>query len=286
MPPCNPRVVVLDFDGTLTDADLHCEPFHDASRCELGRMLGWDSSRTREEWSRAASVLESCPGAAWQMDGRAVCPAAADPYLIANSICKRLLLEHRGVSAEVDELVFRVHRTAYERVAPSFRPEARAVLEALTARDYQVWVVTNSHTANVVRRIDALDLRGRDRVRIRGSASKFTVCGCTGRHERFQALPETVHWAPLERCVYLRRGRYFDILREIWDACGAGPSSTLVVGDIFELDLAMPYALGAHVHLVLRKHTVPHERAWADKMERGSCAGSLESLFDRLEMQR
>lgn len=35
--PCRAALVVLDFDGTLTDADAHAPAFHEASRRELAR---------------------------------------------------------------------------------------------------------------------------------------------------------------------------------------------------------------------------------------------------------
>jgi hypothetical protein len=45
--PCRPSVIVLDFDGTLTDADAHAPAFHEASGRELARRLGWDESTLR-----------------------------------------------------------------------------------------------------------------------------------------------------------------------------------------------------------------------------------------------
>jgi hypothetical protein len=56
----------------------------------------------------------------------------------------------------------------------------------------------------------------------------------------------------------------------------------LVVGDVFELDLALPSALGAHVHLVTREHTPPHEVAIVQRLERSGISGGLKEVLARV----
>ncbi len=68
----------------------------------------------------------------------------------------------------------------------------------------------------------------------------------------------------LARPVLLRRRAYYDILRSVLDEAGATFAELTVVGDIFELDLAMPLALGARVGLVASPRTPPYERAFVD----------------------
>jgi len=117
---------------------------------------------------------------------------------------------------------------------------------------------------------------------VRGDANKFAVCGSATADARFESLPETVRWPGLDRAIHLRRGRYFDVLRGLWDETGTGPDSTLVVGDGFELDLAMPAALGAHAQLVIRAGTLFHERQLARKLARGDADERLTAILDRL----
>jgi hypothetical protein len=64
----------------------------------------------------------------------------------------------------------------------------------------------------------------------------------------------------LARPVLLRRRAYHDILASVLG--GAPFSELVVVGDIFELDLAMPLALGARVALVASSRTPAYERAY------------------------
>ena len=283
--PCRPATIVLDFDGTLTDADAHAPAFHEASGRELAHRLAWDDATLRREWRRAHDVVAAFPlGAAWIVDGRGVCPATADPYLVANSVAQLLLSEHRpGLgSAALTAGVLEVHRAAYQRVPPPFRPEARGVLEELCAGGYHVRVVTNSQTQAVAGMLDSLSFRGRQQVIVRGDAGKFSVCGSATADARFDSLPEVVEWQEVGRPIHLRRGRYFDLLRSIWDETATDPASTLVVGDVFELDLAMPAALGTHVHLVTRAGAPIQERQLARKLARGDADAQLTAVLERV----
>jgi hypothetical protein len=72
------------------------------------------------------------------------------------------------------------------------------------------------------------------------------------------------------------------VLRGAWDETGTGPDSTLVVGDVFELDLAMPAALGTHAQLVIRAGTMFHERQLAQKLARGEADERLAAVLDRI----
>jgi beta-phosphoglucomutase-like phosphatase (HAD superfamily) len=283
--PCRAAVVVLDFDGTLTDADAHAAAFHEASGRELARRLGWDEPTLRRERQRALAAAVCLPAtAAWTVDGYGVCPATADPYLIANTVTKMLIAARRP---ELDDAalvasVLEAHHAAYASAPPPFRPDARSLLEELSRRDLHVRVVTNSHTQIVTRLLDSLSFRGRAKVTVQGGANKFLVCGTAVADARFESLPETAEWPEVDRPVYLRRGRYFDLLRRTWDETGTGPDSTLVAGDIFELDLAMPAALGTHVHLATRASTMPHEIRLARKLARGDAAAPLSAILARI----
>ncbi len=283
--PCRPATIVLDFDGTLTDADAHAPAFHEASGQELARRLEWDDSTLRREWQRARAVVTGLPpSAAWIVDGLGVCPATADPYLIANSVTQLLLSEHRPglTGAALTAGVFEVHRAAYQRVPPPFRPEARSVLEELCASGYHMRVVTNSHTQAVAGMLDSLSFTGRTQVLVRGDAGKFAVCESAAADTRFESLPRAVEWPGVARPIHLRRGRYFDLLSATWEETGTDPGSTLVVGDVFELDLAMPAALGAHVHLVTRAGTPTHDQRLVRNLARGDADARLTAVLERV----
>jgi phosphoglycolate phosphatase-like HAD superfamily hydrolase len=277
--------VVLDFDGTLTDADQHAHPFQRASQQELGRRLGLNAEQILSEWDRAETAIKALSdGTAWEVGGYPVCPARADPYLIANSITRLLLEEHRMAMSPEERraIVHEVHRTAYHQELPPFRPQARIVLEALLELGLGVHVVTNSQTDTVSSLLEALKVRDGERIRVHGNANKFCVGPSASKSDRFIALGASIDLAPVGRPMHLQRGCYFDVLQEIWKDTGTGPDSMMVAGDNFELDLAVPAALGAHVHLVLRAGTLRPEQLAVQALKRGA-QGSVDAVLDRIE---
>ena len=123
--------------------------------------------------------------------------------------------------------------------------------------------MTNSDTHAVAGKIAALD-RDAPGVawltsRVRGFARKFDVDDAWDR----RAAPSSPCPASIAP-VLLRRRAYHDILRDVLDEAGATFAELVVVGDIFELDLAMPLALGARVGLVASARTPSYERAFVE----------------------
>lgn len=274
------RCVVFDFDGTLTDVERHAPDFHEASKEALAAVLGFGLPEVRRLWDEVDNEHRLGPvELGWVYDGRVVGPARGDPYLVANTVV-RVILERYGFE-DPGPTVFEVHKAAYMRVAPPFRQEAGRMLEAAVSLAANVFVVTNSHTDTVASRLDALALGCRSRIGVRGNARKFIVGPPSTADERFDALPEALSVQGLQRPILLHRGAYFDVLRSVWEASESGPETTLVIGDLFELDLAMPSALGCAVHLVTRPSTLEHERNAALQAVRGG-AGELANIEFRV----
>ncbi len=278
------RCVVLDFDGTFTDAAAEGAPFVQHFRRRLSEELGRDVMEAG--WAEVeAQVLASNEEHGWEVGGLVVAPATADPYLLANFVARRLC-ERLGVmpdKAERAKLLDALYREAYAQVGMAFKPEAKEVLEALLDTGLPVHVVTNAHTDTVEAKLTKLAPRGRERLHVSGDARKFLIEPPTTPDAVFEAVPETVQVESLVRPIHLRRGRYYDALRRIWNQTDTSPETTLVAGDIFELDLAMPAALGAHVQLVARANTLEYERrAIAALGSRGGMDPSLRAILPRL----
>jgi phosphoglycolate phosphatase-like HAD superfamily hydrolase len=278
------RCVVLDFDGTFTDAAAEGAPFVLHFRRRLSEELGRDVMEAG--WAEVeAGVLASNEEHGWEVGGRVVAPATADPYLLANFVARRLC-DRLGVmtdKAERAALLDRLYREAYAQVGMAFKPEAKEVLEALLDTGLPVHVVTNAHTATVEAKLTKLAPRGRERLRVSGDARKFLIEPPATPDAIFAALPETVRAEALVRPIHLRRGYYYEALRRIWTETDTSPETTLVAGDIYELDLSMPAALGAHVQLVARANTLEYERrAIAALGKRGGMDPSLRAILPRL----
>ncbi|MCP3105176.1 HAD family hydrolase [Myxococcus sp. K15C18031901] len=276
--------VVLDFDGTFTDVAAESAPFSLHFRDGLAQALG---QRVEQVWEEEVAALYA--GAdllGWNLGGKVVAPATADPYLTATTAAHRII-QRLGLypdEAQRSEVVQRLYREAYVHSATAFKPEAKEVLEALLATGLPVTVVTNAHTDLVEKKLDTLAPRGRERLKVSGDARKFLLDAPDAPDARFDAVPETQTLdGVLRRPIYLRRGRYFEALKRIWDTTGTRPDQTLVAGDIFELDLAMPAALGAHVQLVARANVLPYELKAIELLgPRGGVDRSLHAVVSRL----
>jgi FMN phosphatase YigB (HAD superfamily) len=252
----SPALVVLDFDGTFTRVDDEARPFLAAYRRGLSELV---QESVDDAWNEAVDRIESDPDRfGWEYEGRIVAPAHADPYIFAISVAQLLFAERYAINgrerrAYLDQLYSR----AYREVGTSFREDARDVVDSIAARGIPVFVVTNSRTLDVERKLAQL---GAASVTVRGEAKKFVLADPEKPDPRFDALPAELHIEGLARPIHTRRGHYFEALDRIWRETGVGPEETLVCGDIFELDLVVPSLLGARVHMVGRPTTPTYEQ--------------------------
>ncbi|MBL8604218.1 MAG: HAD family hydrolase [Myxococcales bacterium] len=271
------RCVVLDFDGTFTDVETESAPFRAYFQSLMADLLGRD---LRAEWEREERRIVERPEVhGWEFDGRVVAPSTADPYLLTTATVQGIfdagaLLRNPLLRTAISQTLYGL---AYERTLTAFKPDARETLERLVAVGLPVYVVTNSRTDVVSHKLDQLGLTQRARVKVMGEAKKFWVTPSTRPAAQFAMLPE-FEAAPIARPVYLRRGRYYDALAAIWEATNTLPEETLVCGDIYELDLALPAALGCKVALTESKRTLEFERALT-RRHNGHVLGALSELL-------
>jgi hypothetical protein len=275
-------VLVLDFDGTMTDAEAEGRPFREGYLDDLCALVG-RAAKDAEVYGIAEGVdaeLARDPAShpfLWM--GRPVAPAAVDPYLRMVPIALRILDRFNAIPGTEDRarlLGSVLYKYNYAKTLghPVFRAGAGEVLRALAGS--HTWIVTNSDTHAVAGKVAALDRDmpgvGWLTSRVRGHARKFDV------DEAWAGAPAELAVPGLDRPVLLRRRAYHDILRELLDSVGAAFSDLVVIGDIFELDLALPLSLGARIGLVAGAHTPPYERAYVAAHPRGRVIESLAEI--------
>ena len=276
------ELVVLDHDGTFTDTRDGAPGFDSAFLLELGNVLG--GIDVREDYERAKDeVRAASPELAWEIAGHAVSPAAGDPFTLASEAARRVLGARGVPKAFLSDVIGELYALAYGRAPSPYRPDARAVLGVLRRRANAVFV-TNASSEVVNRRLtESMFPAGLTTLSVEGDARKFVVGPSLAPDPRFDALPASTTARGLARPILLRRGRYFDVLKRLWERTGTTAETTLVCGDTWELDLAMPAALGAQVHLVLRENTYAYERAAIDALgPRGGASESLLPILTRL----
>jgi FMN phosphatase YigB (HAD superfamily) len=250
----NIRTVILDFDGTCTDVEREAEGFLRGYKADLAGLIGCDDIEPL--WAAGEAQVMADPSRHGMVIGGVTVAPPVDLYLLATAI--GTLIEP-GLGDEETERLFKDN---YRFTTTSFRPDARAMLEALVASDAGLYIVTNSNPSHVRAKLEQLAPSGQTEIRLHGDARKFLVHEPTihGGSPRFAAVPSTLDVPGWPRPVHPRRGLYFDVLESIWQETGSEPKDTLVIGDVFELDLLLPGTLGCNVHLVASPRSLPYER--------------------------
>lgn len=287
------RYVVLDFDGTFTLVDDIAEEFVAAYGRRLGEVLGVELGGL---WSETvARLVHGSPEQGWEMQaGIFSAPVAADPYILCHRAAQ-VVLNALGRLAPPE--VAGLYGELYPKVQAKWRPEARMVLETLLALPLErVAFVSNAGSDKLKARLQTL-FGGAipERLLVYGNAGKFNIIQATppqnsvarARWRAYMALDQRRSVYGLNRPVLLGRGNYFDRLSEIWGEDPDGPAQTIVCGDIFELDLALPIALGCSAHLIARGgrfQTAAYERmAMAVLEDRGGISKDLHGLLRRFK---
>jgi FMN phosphatase YigB (HAD superfamily) len=288
------RYVVLDFDGTCTQIDLVHAGFLASYRENLEDGNGYARGQLGDAWKGAITqVRDASPNAGWTLFGApSTAPAAADPYILASE-ASALLERHQTIR----QVPADAYSRAYAANPAPWRPEVPEVLAALVERGLQVGFISNSERFAIQTRLTDL-LHGnralRGQIAVHGDAAKYKLAelpvGATGpgavRRTEFEKLDGAVRAEGTTRPIYLRRASYFEALCGFWDKLGAKDypiAETLVCGDIWDLDLAMPRALGAHVHLIRRAapyDTYPYELT---QLAPDDVSGDLFGLVDHVD---
>jgi hypothetical protein len=252
--------VVMDFDGTCTQVPKIWKDYlvlYRKGMCEAGFDV------TYGDWADAQqTVRRHSPKAGWTVAGCPAAPAAADPYILADESARLILrrrTDHRTVPPTVNE-------HAYTTVPAPWRKEAKEVFSRFLERGVRIHFVSNSSTMIIEQRLNELlgdSSPMRSKITVQSDAGKFRICELNwddavalplAATSQFASVPIawTGDYRRTERPIYLRRGAYFDA---IYRALGGNLDllpTTVFCGDIWEMDLAMPHALGAYVHLVDR----------------------------------
>jgi len=274
--------LVLDFDGTMTDAEAEGRPFREGYLEDLAMLVGrkpGDPEITALADDVEAELAAAPASHPFMWMGRAVAPATVDPYLRMVPIAHRILDRFNAIPSAEDRgrlLGSVLYKYNYAKTLghPVFRPGAGAMLASLGGT--RTWIVTNSDTHAVAGKVAALDREAPGVAwltsRVRGMARKFDV------DETWAGAQPELSMPGLERAILLRRKAYFDILSTVLTEAGSSWEELVVVGDIFELDLAMPLSLGARVGLVTSPRTPAYERAYVTAHPRAALIDDLAQI--------
>jgi FMN phosphatase YigB (HAD superfamily) len=260
--------LLVDFDGTLTIADSSIGSFKKSFEEEFVRATGINPARLHRLLETATRRILEDPSKGWERNGVVVAPATADPYVL-NTITHQDVCDGLGISrTERDKLLDICFRKAYSGNSVEFREGIERFLEDVQGR-YDVAVITNSTTGRVQRELGEI---GFSHIPVFGDAQKYTI-----NHENDE-VPESVDLPDFPRPVMLRRENYLNILRNI----GFPPKDTTVLGDIYEMDLALPDYLGMNLMQFAGERALLYEVSYMQDHPRGSIVKTLQEAQEIL----
>jgi len=227
------KYAISDFDGTLTDTDAEAQPYVDEFPRAFSERFHIPHAALVGMIARHSAAVSEDPASGWINDGKVVAPAIADPYVFTTTVFGRLYESMFGPAGRAETLR-EFHERAYRLSRTVFRPGAGEFLRELLKRR-EVVIVTNSSTSAVEMKLDLLrEAHGLPAIPVIGNAKKYVI------DDAWTDLPTSITPPGFPRPVLLRRKRYADALASLgWPA-----HETAVIGDVYELDLALPEQLG------------------------------------------
>lgn len=256
-----PKSIVLDFDGTFTNAEAEHDiflPFW--IKAISARLIKPILERDLADiiLRHRTHVLAHPREYAWEKDEYKVASAVSDPY-ITTTVATRLALQAElADNVPSDTSIQTILSAAWDEASPhsgiAFRQDARTILKFLAQAPGGITFVTNSSPDVVKRKLASL--MGKSHyIPVVGNAKKYQI---TPSADGFPtALPQSVELPDFPHPVLLWRLSYLRILQEL------GVSTTgIVVGDIFELDLALPNYLGLATIQITTPNTPPWEQQY------------------------
>jgi hypothetical protein len=286
------RVLILDFDGTLTDAEAEGLPYRAGYLEDVALLANVDLQEAQQWASEMDQELLDRPGDfGWKFNGKIVAPACVDPYLRIMPIA-RMVFDKVGAFTNEDErdrILDRIlYKYNYTKTNTVFRPGAADFFQQLRTMEqdenplYTV-VVTNSHTVPVQNKIRLLGEQHNIDFdwlieRVVGSARKYVISS-----DNLESIQPTLSIPNLERPIYVHRAHYNTILSKILSDYGASWESMTVLGDIFELDLSLPIAMGSTVGLMQNPFSPQYEIDFLTTHERGTVHSTLKSALQWIQ---
>lgn len=256
------KIRVYDFDGTCTvPTEAGEKAFLRAHAASLGQYLCRDLETVLAQYTEACARIAKNPDEyGWVMNGRIVAPALVDA-LVAAKVCAQIILREAGQDpARLEGVLDGFYQAHYLKYESIFRPELVPVFTAHRDADEPFYVVTNSDDKKVAKRFEALgDQAAWIRAQVIGHARKFSFA-----EEAPTDVPAHATFPGLARPILLRKPHYYGVLQQILATHGATWEDLVVIGDIAELDLAMPVELGAQGRLIVGPNTPAYEIAWAE----------------------
>jgi len=249
---------ILDFDGTFSDIEKEVPRFGRMFFEQVRQRIGASENDMDKLIRSQLRIIQAHPQKyGWINNGHIVAGALVDPY-IEMRVVADLIFQITGAipDAQARDEEFELYfKLKFRSVWTVFKSDTEATLQTLEQKNPgRNYFVSNSGTAVIQRKLRAF--KGMDGLidRIHGGARKYFV------DDDYNTIPETMTIDGLSRPVYLRRRYYHEVIEDLLHQHGLQWRDVLVVGDIAEMDLFMPWSAGATVALMDHPRVPEYER--------------------------
>jgi hypothetical protein len=258
------RLLIADFDGSMTDAWAEGRGFVAGYKVAIQILTGLDEGtfKALHDGFTAAMTADPHLYGVLNEDKIVTAPAVVDPYLFMQTIA-RLIFDREGRFVNpIDRknVIEYMFVSNYAKTSTVPRLGAPEFMRAASEHGFADFcIVTNARTRSVQKKLTHMGIDA-DTTSLYGDAQKFKIGPVVDVPERINILGENpnghVRW------VYPGRIKYYELLNRLREYHGLQWSEVCIVGDIFELDLALPFFLGCQVVLLVNDHTPQYEIDW------------------------
>lgn len=248
--------IIFDFDGTLTDIEKSSADWQKKYPKVCAEMLGANYIDIKNRYFEIKNDLINQNNKGFIIAGYNSLPASSDPYIKSQAAMIDLIKEDCGKNFETPKDITKFLINSFSNTnkisqdKTFFRDGAEDFLNKVK-KNYRAFIITNSDGDKT---ISALQSISHDDIEVYGNAKKLFV-----NSENISCL-----FPNFPRITLLDRKEYTKILKDL-QRRGIEPEETIVVGDIFELDLAIPTFLGYDIIQIDNGSTPKHEKNYMKK---------------------
>lgn len=267
------KYIIWDNDGTLTDAEKEIEEFHRRCKLVLANFLKESFGIIRCLWNTYEGEVFSDPLAYPLIFNGNIVGPATEPYTKSSRVIRKILDHYNRFQDEAEMTRFidkGIYGVIYAEVPAVFRPHVRQVF--LSMEKKKSCIISNTLTDFLEARIQKFGTTESRKVfkwvrnilpSVYGNARKLEI------DDSFDAVKKEL-WVPgLHRPMLLRRPAYYNLLTMLLQEKKLKPYEVMVIGDVFEQDLALPWAMGFQIGLFVTDYTPQYERDYVEKYCQG-----------------
>jgi hypothetical protein len=266
------RPIASDFDGLMTDLTGTTEKYEHSFNQQMAQYLGMNFTEYQEVFTQKTNEIRQFPEEyEWDIGNGRVAPACADPFMLHN-VATELTLKEIGKIVPI-EIRMKYFKDFYCLVESPFREGARNYIEVL-AENRRFVFVTNSETNAVKEKLNVLIGEEKaNEIEVIGQAKKIII---DNEWTSTPKVPQTTQLEGFPKPIFLWRGKYKTAL----DKTFVQQENGYVIGDVYELDLALPDYLDLNTILLTSSFTPQwEERYYSQNNHKRHKALSLNEII-------